>query len=505
MESDKVIRLQYTGHPLIDVGIATIVAFAGKRHPDEITETDLEAIADYMAAQYIKNPLRGFLTVAFPNSGFTQPAFFKQPDKQQIYIDRVLYAYRQDRPHLNEQDVFIGLPVADVPFDVYDKLEPGRVFRQHIPMQTGEGTINFHPYGNAGLPISGLALLAIQAYPLGSAKCAGRTLFIHSDNPEIMLHFAHQFLEENRRAIQVARLEKSKKMPEHRLKFRTLIIATLIEALDIRRQSIEDQEPFSVTAYHLTNSGQGADLALYHLPSQLVGYLAEMCTASYRQAWQQLEYSAWKRFKPTSKQKEAPPDFKPDRNWLYEDLFNLAEDPYGNGRRFIRTYFLREAYKYARQDKTDSRGGYSTQEDVHLVLWKLTECFLGRIMYMETERIEQIRQLGDALADYVKEENDKRFFRNFYVENRYGYLRNSLIKASTAYVKSGHEPFLTLDSYISVFEDGEELASKDWRLARDLVLIRMVERLYKNGWLGSNQDAIPDVVKEEEENGHGSN
>lgn len=117
---------------------------------------------------------------------------------------------------------------------------------------------------------------------------------------------------------------------------------------------------------------------------------------------------------------------------------------------------------------------------------------------MDPERIEHIRQLGDALADYVQRQNDKRFFRAFYVENRYGYLRNSLIKANTAYVRNGHEPFLTLDNYISVFEDGEELASKDWRLARDLVLIRMVEQLYKNGWLGQNEDAIPTGEEENE-------
>jgi CRISPR-associated protein Cst1 len=490
--------LKYTGHPLVDAGIATIVAFAGKNRPEELLESDLDKIADYMAEQYIRNPLRGFLTVAFPNSGFTQPAFFGQPDKQQIYIDRVLRAYRQGNPQLEEQGVFMNLPAADISFDVVDKLEHGRAFRQHIPMQTGEGIINFHAYGHAGLPISGLALFAIQAYPLGSAKCAGRTLFIHSDNPEIMVHFAHQFLVENRRAIQVAQLKKSTKMPEHRLKFRTLIVATLIEALDMRRQNIEDQESFSITVYHLTNSGQGADLDLYHLPSQLVEYLAEMRTASYRQAWQRLEESAWIRFKPTSKQKEAPTGFKPDRNWLYEDFFNLAKDPYGNGRRFIRTYFLREAKKYARQDKADPRDQYSTQKEARLVSWKLTELFLRRIMTMESERIEQIRQLGDDLADYIKEQNDKQFFRNFYVENRYGYLRNSLLKANTATVKSGHEPFLTLDGYISVFEDGEELASRDWRLARDLVLIRIVEQLYKNGWLGSNQDAIPNVEEENE-------
>lgn len=490
--------MEYTGHPFVDAGLATITAFAGKDNPQELKEADLDAIAAYMAEQYVKNPLRSFLTVAFPNSGFTQPAFFKQPDKQQTYIDRVLYAYRENRPFLEDLGVFMNLPVADVSFDVYDKLGHGRAFRQHIPMQTGEGTINFHPYGNAGLPISGLALFAIQAYPLGSAKCGGRTLFVHSDNPEIMVHFAYKFLENNRRDIQTAQLENSKKMPEHPQKFRTLIMETLIEALEIRQQSKEFQEPFSVTVYHLTNSGQGADLAIYHLPSQLIEYLAEMRTASYRSAWQQIERSAWVRFKPKRGQKEAPPNFKPDRNWLYEDLFSLAEDPYRNGRRFIRTYFLRDAFKYTRQDKADPRGQYSTQKEVYLVSWKLAEIFLRRIMYMEVEKIEQIRQLGDALADYIKEQNDKRFFRAFYVENRYGYLRNSLIKANTAHVKRGHAPFLTLDNYISVFEDGEELASKDWRLARDLVLIRMVEQLHQNGWLGTNQDAIPENQQQDE-------
>jgi CRISPR-associated protein Cst1 len=486
--------LNYTGHPLVDVGLAAIVAFADKEHPEELGEADLDKIAAFMAQQYVKNPLRGFLTVAFPNSGFTQPAFFSQPDKQQTYIDRVLYAYHRDRPQLAEADVFTGLPAADVAFDVSGKLPPGRAYRQHIPLQTGEGTINFHPYGDAGLPVSGLALFAIQAYPLGSAKCAGRTLSIHSDNPEIMVYFARRFLEENRQAIQTAQLENSSKMPEPHLKYRSLIIKILLEALEEQAQRQEDEAPFSITAYHLTNSGQGADLDIYHLPSQLVEFLAEAQSASYRSAWQQIERMAWARFKSKKGQTTAPPDFKPDKNWLYEDLFNLAEEPYRNGRRFIRTYFLREAWRYA--DPTDPRGAYSMRQESHLVSWKLTDLFLRRILYMEAEKIEQVRHLGDALAAYVREQNDKRFFRAFYTENRYGFLRNSLIKANTAHVKRGNPPFLTLDNYLTVFEDGDDLAGNDWRLARDLVLIRMVEQLHHNGWLGIHQDAIPEVEEE---------
>jgi len=80
---------------------------------------------------------------------------------------------------------------------------------------------------------------------------------------------------------------------------------------------------------------------------------------------------------------------------------------------------------------------------------------------------------------------------------RYDYFRTALIKANLAHVKRGNPPIITLDPYIEVFEEGNELARPDWRLARDLVLIRMVERLYEQGWLGSNVDVIPEPAEEE--------
>lgn len=118
---------------------------------------------------------------------------------------------------------------------------------------------------------------------------------------------------------------------------------------------------------------------------------------------------------------------------------------------------------------------------------------------MDKERIEQIRTMGDRLADYVSTQNDRRFFREFFTEQRYGYFRTALIKANLAHVKRGNPPIITFDPYIEIFEDGDELARPDWRLARDLVLIRMVERLHGQGWLGSNIDAIPEPTEEETE------
>jgi len=110
--------LHYTGHPLVDVGIATIAAFAGKPDPTTLTEGDLDAAADYMEANYSVDPLKSFLTVAFPNSGFTQPAYENQPEKRAIYAQRVLRAYRAGTPSLDVACAFTGEPAVDISLDV---------------------------------------------------------------------------------------------------------------------------------------------------------------------------------------------------------------------------------------------------------------------------------------------------------------------------------------------------------------------------------------------------
>lgn len=480
--------LRYTGHPLYDVGVATITAFAGKRDPADLVDSDLEAIAGYMAREYVRQPLKSFLTVAFPNSGFTQPAFEKTPERRHAYAQSVLGAY--SAPPLDDETcIFTGKPAAAVVFKDTDDLAPGRAFRQHIPLLTGEGVINFHPYGDAGIPVSGTAMLALQALPLGSAKVGGRLLAVHSDNEEIIHHFASTFLEQNRKLIQLAQVEGSTKIPEPRLSYRTLLIDTLLSARRMQREAATSEEPFSVTAYHLTNSGQGAGLALYHLPSQVVSFLADMHTPRYRSKWQTIVSRAWER--PA---RRAGDDFQPSRNYLYEDLFGLP----GNARTFVRTYLLREALRYARGNVQDPRGEYSLAEEAEMVSWHITERFLRRIMNVDKERVEQIRALGDRLAEYISSENDRGFFHGFFTEQRYPYFRNLLVKANLQSVRRGNPPLVTLEPYIQVFEEGDELAQADWRLARDLVLIRMVEGLYEAGWLGRNRETLTELTTEAE-------
>lgn len=502
-ESEVIVMLRYTGHPFFDVGVATVTAFSGKNDPSQVTVEDLRSIVEYMKREYPRDPLKSFLGVAFTNNAwFNQWAFETQPEKRADVSSRLLDHYAdEEEGHSGEVCVFTGEPSTSSQFS--DKLPPGRAFRQHIPLTTGEGFINFHPSGDAGLPISGKASVCMHAFPLGCAKCGGRLLAVHSDNPDLILEFAAKFLEENRKRVLLAQAAGSKKLAEAPMPARTLLLDTLTRAYEAGEDERSSNAPSSVTAYHLTNSGQSnpldrrsPPLEIYWLPLEIMGFLRAILSSSFRSQWQKIAIRAWqlddtsragKRNAGEGDGKEA----RPRRNYLYEDLFELPE----SASAFVRRYLLRIPERRAASD--DPRRSYSLRDETELVSWGIADLFLREVIGMDKERVGQIRGLGDRLAQYVSGENDRRFFTTFYSEGNYNAFRNALIRADMHQVRNGGQPLIGLDSYIEVFEEGDEVARTDWRLARDLVLIRMVEELHRLGWLGKNADTLP-VSKEVE-------
>lgn len=83
---------------------------------------------------------------------------------------------------------------------------------------------------------------------------------------------------------------------------------------------------------------------------------------------------------------------------------------------------------------------------------------------MESERIENIRTFGDALANYIEAQNDTRLFNTFFYENKDYVLRKALINANKEYARQGHSPFLTFDLYVNAFGVEGEINLGDWYL-----------------------------------------
>ena len=92
--------VRFTGHPLPDVGIATLCTMAGKRGPDELTVEDFDIVADELSANYFSGIMGSYLSCVFMNSEYVQPepkdaeGKRKKIQTRKEYETRVLRAHR---------------------------------------------------------------------------------------------------------------------------------------------------------------------------------------------------------------------------------------------------------------------------------------------------------------------------------------------------------------------------------------------------------------------------
>lgn len=513
------VELDYTGHPLFDVGLAAIVAFVEKTHPTELTEDDLEKVADFIRDNYTRQPLTSFLTTSLPNSDFTQPAFKDNQARRREYAGRVARSYGDDVVKSDEVCVFTGKPAMGLALSLKrdektgkEVLPPGRAYRQHIPLITGEDIINFSPWGDPGLPVSGEALLCLQFFPMGCRKCAGRLLAVHSDNYAILQAAAEQAWKENLAAITLAQTTNETKLPDASSSAPSLLIETIITLTrkqnDIQQAHIErrkrDQQ-YSVTAYHLTNSGQSSPLdenspllKIYHLPMSSVRFLQRATNIpENRTTWDMLVTRGKQRVKvkPAKDTQEKqlksagndmPVVHKSARNFFYEAIFRLPQE----AERFIREYFLNAPDLHPIAKDGHPLSNTTPRYTTFIIPWSFVELFLQEVMHMEKKRIAAIKELGDRLAAYVKDSDDKRFFNTFYYVKRSDFFLDEITrvdKSATAYRKMLLFPF---DLFCTVFfePDGNDELRFDWKIARDLTFIRMLE------WLHEHDDKFSEHV-----------
>jgi CRISPR-associated protein Cst1 len=493
-QEDELVGARFTGHPFLDVGLAAMTIFVGKSDPQALTWADLDRVATYVEVQYIKPPLKGYLTMAFTsNAWFIQDGF--NPDRPELtdeqrekrlqartmWSSRHVRAWQTDSTS-TERCVFTGLPAVAVALS--GKLPDGRAGRAQAPLLQGDDSINFFAGGESGIPISGLALLALQYFPMGCAKAGMGLVAVHSENDRLTLRFARRFLDQTISGIAKAQAAGETKVPGAGRSLKTLLVETLVAIGEEQQREAARERAASVSAYEF-NNGKTADLRLHHLPLQIVEFLRTVNAPAYGEAWAEVVRRAWQVPK-TNGGKTAPSnesEWGARYNALYEDLFALPE----RAPRFIRTYFLRIPRRA--RSEGDPRATYSPQRELSLVSWPLVELFLGKVMLMEQARIEKIRVFGDRLADYTRKRNSKRFFRTFFTERNPNFLRDRLVKANLDAVKAGESPLFDMDSYIDVFEESEENYRSDWRLVRDLVLMRMIDNL--KDWLIQNPEAVP--------------
>src|SRR5262249_22295956 len=124
--------------------------------------------------------------------------------------------------------------------------------------------------------------------------------------------------------------------------------------------------------------------------------------------------------------------------------------------------------------------------------WKLAELFLREVLGMEKTRIEAIRRFSDKVADRILSKNDKRLWRAL-AYDKLGELQARLRRVQQESAKD--ELMFGLDEYAAVWLHED----RDAFLVRDLLAIRVVERLHEQGWFKAHPEESIDRTPEGEE------
>jgi CRISPR-associated protein Cst1 len=472
---------RFVGHPMVDVGVATLCAAAGVNDPRDLTPEAVEAFGGELIDLYLNPAMAGFLGyVVFANARFANPAQLKpeyDSKRRAILVDLmnqwkpdVLPSVNEDAAAPGEECIFSGDPAKI------------RVSRMYIPLTTDEKNINFVPEGVPRMPVAGWCLLALLAMPMGGLASMGKMWIVHSYDPEATLYFAKRNLERNRNDFQMQGLSKR---PNYKFA-RTHLLRDLSEA---QKYTSGKRDRYPLTAYLFTSSGQKSDIEITHLPSRVIRFV--------RSAKRQVP-EAWDHIVRRAERLNAVPENKDgaivhtERNYFYEDLFDLPASAHA----FLRRYLLRTplAGKPSGDAKNDPRFTYSFIDEANLVSWPLTELFLLEVMNMDKERIEAIKAVAERLAEYIHKIDERLFKELFNARGEYQF-RLALLKAD----KRAAAPLFTLDEFVLAFfnETDQETLRLDWMLARDLMMIHIIDHLYRLGAIDIAQNAVIEEAETE--------
>ncbi len=533
--------VKFTGHPLADVGVATLCALRGKGTPDALTVDDLDKVADELSTYYFSGLMTSYLSCVFMNAEYVQPGKGEGKDKARAaYEERVLRAHRWrgDEGTGTLRCAYSHEPATHL------------VHRSQVPMLTGQDVLNFFPAGRGALPVAGPYLLAIQALPMGGRRAEGKLLFAHSDDPELTIQLAKKYVDDNRRLLNLARTNKlpAKDGPdpvlerEHGAKAQkkegekatskypdakgsTSLVAFDLLDISLAKSQGADTRESSVIVYVMSNSGQGPSLEIHTIPSQLVRFLRLVGRPPAAAAWRELVSRSWRNPQQKEGQKNRPAGTDTDRenqdkkrkkpskrdlkaesnvpggpgrsrNDMLADLFPIFDAGFTDlrsARDFIRRHLLRDV-RWNRWTVSSPTVPRRQIDETSLVDWNLTGLFLREVMGMDTKRVEKIRDFANKLADHIATANDKSLFQDMVFGRRQWEVRNALTKAQRNEAKDRGTLLFGLQDYLDVFEADDAVGVADWSLTRDLVSIRLVEALHQKGFFKEKRDWLENAA-----------
>ena len=479
----KGVGLRWTGNYMMDMAVAGLIVFAEKEEPEQLVAEDLRKFQMWAERMYFAPDLKAWIHVVFTLNGFMNTNKKFTDSDRRAKLTELLTSF--ERPNM-----------LDVPCAFYPELlAQQRVARDLLPMLMGRSPMNFYPDGQPGLPLSGLAITALQGLSLAVPLVSGRALLVDADDPLLLLKLVEVW---HKKLMARAELSfRTNNRLDIWVSARTRLIEAIREVMSQRHivgRSVKNISG-SVTLYHLINGGTEPDIQVYALQQPVIRFL-ENAERKFKTEWNTLVHSA---LHSADKGKDAQYG---TRNDLDEALFSLPGGAHSFIRRFLNPVFRDVAFPpEPKQLKGKKTTGItvSTRMQVPLKLgrvWSLTTLFLMEVVGMEKERIAAIETLGTSLGNWIVEENDKPLFRSLYRVFGAGPMRHLLLKTSFEKAKQDaekglpkdqHPLLITPELYLKVFMEADEIVRADFTLARDLLKMRVLQVLHEADFFNRNK------------------
>lgn len=439
--------IKITGNPFIDSGIYALKTKLDKNISD-ITINDIKCESEEISKLYTNTLWKKNMYSIFPNSVLVNPATTNKPNLKELYLDK-LNELIDSIETIQEGGSCMGCGRRDVK-NVFGK--------DSIPLTGSKSLINYFSFAKSGADYCSLCALLIQFSPLTLYRCGGKMILLHSDSQKVMEFWAKKAIYNI--DLQISSGEFSGCYNQGITRPTNAIFYIISQVIRSGRRWRDETPSFNF--YYFTNYIQDPELDIFTLPTQVFKFLTEIP----QDDWSNWNFIVKKAYRFVKWEKvENDEDYKNNPNSVFNNLLE--------GKSILKSF-------------------YSSKFKKTFCTWKLVESYIKEVRNMDKKRIEVIKDVGDRLSNYIKDNDMIKTLKELEMASNYNNFRNILRKILKNKINMGDEELLfTFDEYvISLFPEG----NMTWRETQDLLLFRIYENLH--AWLIENQ-YVEEVTEDE--------
>ena len=381
MSNKNKLNLKVTGNPFVDAGIFAVIS-KFKIDLEDITLENLYVLSKQISELYTNSVWQKNMHTIFPNSLLVNPSI--KENRERLYLN-YLNSLIEDITPINEWGDCVSCGC---------RTSINTFHKSAIPL-SGSGSLkNFFPFAAEGVDYCPLCALLIQFSPLFMYRSGGKMILLHSNSNKVMKYWANKSLEDIDKQVSLdlytGCFNENFTNPTNAV-FR--IIGEIVKSYDERWIS----ENPSLNFYYFTNYNQGPELDLFIVPTSVFRFLV-FIPSDESKNWNNIIRSAYK--VNWDKVKEFD-DYKNNPNEIYNRLLKNISIL-----RFFYNFKLKKA----------------------LCSWNLIRYYMMEVRFMDEKRLEAIKNMGDNLSDYIKNNDKKKVLTSLENASNYNSFRNILRK-----------------------------------------------------------------------------